>query len=102
MSLGELFSALFIQFRFLCHRLATVCSLRSSLNLWPLSSCFRSLDGKREGQKDTDRLDRVGMSKVEMDLTEIGWMGGRGLDPTGSGKGPGWAVVSTGMHVRVA
>ena len=83
LSLGELFNPLFIQFHILCDRLATVCSWRSSLILWPQSSCFKSLDEKCEGQKDTDRLDRVGMRKVEMDLEEVGWMGGRELDPSG-------------------
>ena len=69
--------------------------------MWPPRFCFRSLVGKREGQKDTGRLDRVGMYKVEMDLEEFGWMGRRGLDPTGSGQGPWWAVVYTGMNFRV-
>ena len=33
--------------------------------------CFRSLDGKREGKMGTDRLDRVGLRKIEMDREEI-------------------------------
>ena len=40
--------------------------------------------GKPEGQKDKDRLVRVGIHKVEMGLEETGWLGGCGLDPSGS------------------
>jgi hypothetical protein len=43
---------------------------------------------KPEGQKDKDCFDRSAIQKVEMDLEEIGWKGGCGLDPSGSGQGP--------------
>jgi len=37
------------------------------------------------------------MYKVEMDLKEIGWMGGRGLDPNRLGRGPGVGCCEHGV-----
>jgi hypothetical protein len=49
---------------------------------------YKVLMGKPEGKRPLGRPRHRWEDGIRMDLREIGWGGGGGLDSTGSGQGP--------------
>jgi hypothetical protein len=48
-------------------------------------ACGKFLVGKPEGNRPVGRQNRRWENGIRMDLREIGWGGGRGVDSPGSG-----------------
>jgi hypothetical protein len=59
---------------------------------------YRVLMVKPEGK---DLLEDQGVDGIKMDLRDIGWGRGVGVNSPGSGQGRCWAVVNAVMNLRV-
>jgi hypothetical protein len=63
-------------------------------------NAYRILVGKPEGKRPLGRPRRRWVNNIKMDLREIGWDGMDWIDPA-QDRDQWWALVNTGMNLRV-